>query len=471
MNLTNGKTEEIKKSPDQLREAIAFSFDTKIGLDFLEEEERLYNHLHNKDRVIPTSINVLNKFIEGGYHCKSLTLYMAECVDENTIIKIRYKKRGSSVLKEWIEKEVYIKDIKNLIQDNIVEVTSPDGWVPVTKYIEKGKKIAWNLEIDNNSILSSGKHLYETNNGWKFAKDLNNKIDLILTNNGYKNFTIFKTKHKINVVDITVNHNNHRYYTNGVSSHNTNLGKSLIMASAAVDCILCNKNVLYVSCEMSEDKISERIMSNMFDIATEDLKLLPRNKFHEKFEKIKNSVKQKLVIKEYPPRAINANHIRNLVKELIVRKKFRPDIIFIDYLGIMNPIYNNKSDNSYLEVKRISEEVRALAVELELPIVSAVQTNRCLDFNTSVVILKNKKEQTISIKDIKIGDFVKSQNHQFNKVKQVYDIEENECYEIILKSGKKIICSNKHLFPTENGMMSIKNGLKKGDSLFSETNK
>jgi len=234
MNLANGKSEELKQAPDELREAIAFSFDTKVGLDFLEEEERLYNHLHNKDRVIQTGISTLNKVIEGGYHEKSLTLYMAE----------------------------------------------------------------------------------------------------------------------------------------------TNLGKSLIMASGAVDTILRNKNVLYVTCEMSEDKISERVMANMFDIATEDLKLLPRNKFHEKFEKIRKQVNNKLVIKEYPPRAISANHIRNLVKELKVRKKFVPDIIYIDYLGIMNPISRNKGDNSYLEVKRISEEVRALAVELCLPIVSAVQTNR-----------------------------------------------------------------------------------------------
>ena len=234
MSLNNDKQEELKQAPDNLREAIAFSFDTKIGLDFLEDEERLYNHLHNKDRVISTSFSVLNKAIEGGFHCKSLTLFMAE----------------------------------------------------------------------------------------------------------------------------------------------TNLGKSLIITSIGVDCILKNKNVLYVTCEMSEEKISERVMSNIFDIDSEDLLLLSRNKFHEKFEKIRKQVNNKLVIKEYPPRAISANHIRNLVKELKVRKKFTPDVIFIDYIGIMNPIYKNKGDNSYLEVKRISEEVRALAVELGLPIVSAVQTNR-----------------------------------------------------------------------------------------------
>jgi hypothetical protein len=93
MNLANGKSEELKQSPDNLREAVAFSFDTKVGLDFLEDEERLYQHLHNKDRVVPTGIGVLNKIIEGGYHEKSLTLYMAECVDENTMVTIRYKRK------------------------------------------------------------------------------------------------------------------------------------------------------------------------------------------------------------------------------------------------------------------------------------------------------------------------------------------------------------------------------------------
>jgi len=156
----------------------------------------------------------------------------------------------------------------------------------------------------------------------------------------------------------------------------TNMGKSLIMASLAVDSMLRNKNVLYITCEMSEDKISERVMSNLFDVNLHDLRLLPKNTFHEKFIKIRKEAQKKIIIKEYPPRAINANHIRNLVKDLEVRKKFKPDIIYVDYLGILLPIFKNKQDNTYLEVKRISEEIRALAVEMAIPFVSAVQTNR-----------------------------------------------------------------------------------------------
>jgi replicative DNA helicase len=357
--------------------------------------------LHNHDKVIPTCSSQLNKIIDGGFHNKSLLLFMAECVDDRTLVTVRYR---IFYIEHWIKKTLPLKNVKNMLKDHIVEVLSPDGWVAIVKYIEKGKKTAWHLQIDNKFILSSQNHLYETNNGWKFAKDLNCKIDQILTENGYKTFKINKTKQKINVVDISVDHPNHRYYTDGVSSHNTNLGKSLIMTSMAVDCVLRNKNVLYITCEMSEEKISERIMTNMFDICSDDLKLLTRSKFHEKFEKLQNQVKHKLLIKEYPPKAINTNHIRNLIKELQVRVKFNPEIIYIDYLGIMNPAFRNKGDNTYLEVKRISEEVRALAVELNLPIISAVQVGR-QGFGDSEIDLTDISESigTASTADIIIG--------------------------------------------------------------------
>jgi hypothetical protein len=177
----------------------------------------------------------------------------------------------------------------------LVEVESPDGWVKVNKFIKKGKKLAYKLEIDNKEILSSENHLYETNDGWILAKDLDNKKHKILCkNNRFENFKITKTDKMINVVDISVDNKNHRYYTNGISSHNTNLGKSLIMTSLGVDCALRNKNVLYVTCEMSEEKISERIMTNLFDVNTEDLKLLTKDKFHEKFEKLKARFNNKI---------------------------------------------------------------------------------------------------------------------------------------------------------------------------------
>jgi replicative DNA helicase len=117
-------------------------------------------------------------------------------------------------------------------------------------------------------------------------------------------------------------------------------------------------------------------MANTFDVAIEDLKSLTKDSFHKKFEGIKKHIDRNFFIKEYPPRSINANHIRNLLKELKVKKKFVPDIIYLDYLEILLPIHNSKNDNSYSEIKKISEEIRAIAVETRIPFISAVQTNR-----------------------------------------------------------------------------------------------
>lgn len=232
--LKDDKVDEVKGIPDEIREAISFSFDTQIGLDFVNDAERLYESLHNLDKVIPSGLPVFDKMIGGGFHEKSLTLFMAE----------------------------------------------------------------------------------------------------------------------------------------------TNLGKTLIKCGISVNAFLQNKNILYITLEMSEDKISERIMANTFDIAMDELKTLSKSRFISKFVDIRKRFENNFIIKEYPTRSVNTNHIRNLLKELEVRKKFVPDIIFVDYLGIMMPTVIRKDENSYTEVKRISEELRGLAVETGLPIVSAVQTNR-----------------------------------------------------------------------------------------------
>jgi len=233
-SLKNDSMDKVSKAPDELREAIAFGFDTEIGLDFFNEMERMYNNLHDVDSVVSSGLKTLDKKIKRGFHEKSLTLFLAE----------------------------------------------------------------------------------------------------------------------------------------------TNLGKTLIQCSFAVNAVLQNKNVLYITLEMSENKISERLIANLFDVNINDLTMLTKDKFKNKFESVKSKIQQHFIVKEYPTKSINANNIRNLVKELKLKKNFVPDIIFIDYIGIMNPIHTRKDENSYTELKRVSEETRGLAVELECPIVSAIQTNR-----------------------------------------------------------------------------------------------
>ena len=233
-NINNDAMDEIGDIPDKLREAHSFSFDTSIGLNIFNEEDRLYNFFHEKKHIIPTGLKDFDNLINGGYHAKSLTLFLA----------------------------------------------------------------------------------------------------------------------------------------------GTNVGKSLVMASSAVSNVLMNKKVLYVSCELSEEMTGQRILSNIFDVPMDDLKLLPKSKFHEKYEKIGKSFRDKIIIKEYPSKSINANAIRNLLKDLKMKMKFEPDIIYIDQIENMNPIHRSRGDNTYTEMKKVTNESRSLGSEYNLPIVSGIQTDR-----------------------------------------------------------------------------------------------
>lgn len=238
--------DEAQEAPDKLRNAFAFSFDQKIGLDVFNSEDDIYKSLHERKNIIPSAINLFNEATEGGFHEKSLTLFMAE----------------------------------------------------------------------------------------------------------------------------------------------TNLGKSLIMSSLSVNHVLQNKNVLYISCELSEFKTSERVLANLFDTPMDDLKTISKDGFHSKFNKIKETFDKRLIIKEYPSKSINVNHIRNLLKELLLKLKYKPDIIYLDQIGNLNSVNRTKNDNTYTEMGKVTQEVRGLATEVGVPIVSAIQTNRS-GFSSTEIDLSN----------------------------------------------------------------------------------
>lgn len=232
--MRESKFDDAQKYPDKIRESLSFSFDTKLGLDFLEEEQRLFDFLHGKDTIVPFNISFFDNNTKGGAHGKSLTLFLAE----------------------------------------------------------------------------------------------------------------------------------------------TNLGKTLLMSSLAANNIRANKKVLYITCEMSEDKISERVISNIWDHDINELELINRDIFHNRYVEMKNAIRGSLQIKEYAPRSINCNDIRNLLKEYQIKKQFVPDILYLDYLELINPSYSRKADNSYSDGKRTAEEFRAITVDYDMPGVSALQTNR-----------------------------------------------------------------------------------------------
>ena len=166
----------------------------------------------------------------------------------------------------------------------------------------------------------------------------------------------------------------------------TGVGKSLFMCHVASACLSQNQNVLYITLEMAEEKIAERIDANMLDIAVDDLHALSKDMYDRKIENLRKTTKGKLIVKEYPTASANVNHFRALLNELNLKRSFVPDIIFVDYLNICTSsrIRPGSNVNSYTYIKSIAEELRGLAVENKIPIVSATQTTRSGYSNTDV---------------------------------------------------------------------------------------
>lgn len=157
----------------------------------------------------------------------------------------------------------------------------------------------------------------------------------------------------------------------------TGVGKSLFMCHCASSFLTQGLNVLYITLEMAEERIAERIDANLLDVSMDDLRTMPKDLYDSKLSKIEGKTKGKLIIKEYPTASAHSGHFKSLINELALKKSFKPQIIFIDYLNICaSSRFKGGNISSYFYIKAIAEELRGLAVEHDVPIFSATQTNR-----------------------------------------------------------------------------------------------
>ena len=181
--------------------------------------------------------------------------------------------------------------------------------------------------------------------------------------------------------------------TLNVALAGTGVGKSLFMCHMASSVLLQGKNVLYITLEMAEEKIAERIDANLLNVNIQNITELPKPMFENKVNSLSKKTQGTLIIKEYPTASAHSGHFKSLLQELALKKSFKPDIIFIDYLNICasSRYRQNASVNSYSFIKAIAEELRGLAVESNLPIVSATQTTRS-GFASSDVDLTDTSE-------------------------------------------------------------------------------
>ena len=158
----------------------------------------------------------------------------------------------------------------------------------------------------------------------------------------------------------------------------TGVGKSLFMCHCAASNLMDGLNVLYITLEMAEERIAERIDANLLDVSLDDLRTLPKDVYVKKIERMKGKTTGKLIIKEYPTASAGSAHFRHLLNDLRLKRNFKPDIIYIDYLNICmsSRLRHGANVNSYTMIKSIAEELRGLAVEFNVPVVSATQTTR-----------------------------------------------------------------------------------------------
>ena len=157
----------------------------------------------------------------------------------------------------------------------------------------------------------------------------------------------------------------------------TGVGKSLFMCHVASSYLLQGLNVLYITLEMAEERIAERIDANLLDVTMEDLHEMPHQLYEGKIKKLREKTQGQLIVKEYPTASAHSGHFKSLLNELALKKSFRPDVIFIDYLNICaSSRFKGGNISSYFYIKAIAEELRGLAVEFNVPIFSATQTTR-----------------------------------------------------------------------------------------------
>lgn len=473
------KTQNEHAIPSLMQTALNVSFTTHIGHDYINDAESRFDYYHRVEERIPFDIDILNLITKGGLTRKTLNGTIAECVHPKTKVTIRIR-TIHNVANNWQELEVTIDEIESLLNTHDVEVDSPDGFVPVLGFVHKEPKLEFVLQIGDKTIRCSEFHLFETMTGWKFARDLTSKEHSFLTKNGYMRGSVHYTGNLIPIVDITVDHPNHRYYTNGVSSHNSGAGKSAWMCHLAASTLKSGRNVLYISMEMAEEKLAERIDANLMGIDINDIAVLDKDQFMSKIDKIKAKSIGILKIKEFPTSSVHAGHFRALLEELKAKENFKPELIIIDYLNICcsSRVKMGASINTYTYVKFIAEELRGLAVEYDVPIWTATQTNRSGYDNTDISLTDTSEcilsSELVELRDgslkqmknIVLGDQIVD-NVTYKTVNMVHHPKIKPCYKISLKSGKTITVSNKHVFPSNAGRLSLETGLTIGHKLLS----
>tara|TARA_B100000900_G_scaffold103869_3_gene86104 strand:- start:4174 stop:5538 length:1365 start_codon:yes stop_codon:yes gene_type:complete len=341
---------------------------TRKALPFLEQE-------YFTDIVVRKIYNLINDFHLKYNQCPTKEALLVELDDSSGLSDdqvdsakqiINDFEEPTEEIKEWVldktEKFCQEKAVYNAIMDSIQimdgKTTSDKGAIP-------------QLLSDALSVT------FDNHIGHDFIDDADSR------------FEFYKMKEEKIPFDIDylnrVTKGGLSRKTLNIALAGTGVGKSLFMCHCAAANLLEGYNVLYITLEMAEEKIAERIDANLLNTSLDELKMLPKDAYDKKLDRVTKKTDGKLIIKEYPTASAHTGHFRHLLNELKIKKQFIPDIVYVDYLNICSSHrVKGASANSYTIVKSIAEELRGLAVEYNVPIISATQTTRSGYSNTDI---------------------------------------------------------------------------------------
>jgi len=402
-------------------------------------------------------------------------------------IELDLRKLPENLVEDAISRLLEIKEIHNTELNKEKLLKNTERWIQETSVQNAIIKCA--REIQEGNVKSFDHFPKVLKEALSVAFDKSIGLDFKDPNcirERYKKYVIKPEKIKLGIDRFNfITDGGYEYSTLNLYIAPTNVGKTWKLIDDSASLIKLGYNVLYVTLEMSEDNIMQRIEANLFELPTSEFKNLTLKEYANYLRSIKAKAGKKLgrlFVKEYPTGYATVANLSLLLDELELKKNFIPHVLIVDYMGIMKPL-EPRWANSYEKQKIISEELRGLMVERKICCISAIQTNRegynvsdfnltatseCLDFSTLVKKKVNNKYENIKIIDLKEGDIIKGNNKDV-KVKRIFPIKIKKAYRIKLKSGKEIICSADHKFPTSEGIGTINNGkIKIGTKLNSQ---